>query len=159
MAPLGIEEQAGSSDRRSGHMNKLSPILLFAGIAVCACSSPVISDINDSAVKVQSAWYNNQNEAMAEANRGCGLYGKRAVPISSRCLDGYCSNKELLFACQGPSPVISQPNFSTSLPSSVQAPAAEPPSTAAPAYSAPQPSSEQPALVPGSNDDIGASLK
>jgi hypothetical protein len=92
---------------------------------------------------------------MVEANRGCGLYGKHAVPISSRCLDGYCSYKELLFACQGPSPVISQPNFSTTLPSSEQAPTVEPPSTAAPAYSAPQPSSDQPALAPGTDDNIG----
>jgi hypothetical protein len=127
-------------------MNKAPLIFLLSAGALYGCSTPVISDINDSAVKVQSAWYNNANEAMSEANRGCGLYGKSAVAISSRCLDGYCMNKEFLFACQGPSPVVSQPNFSTPLP---------PASQTAPAYSAPQPSTEQPALAPGTDNDIG----
>jgi hypothetical protein len=75
MVDLQIEEQGKyAATWRSRQMNKVSLILLSSAGALCACSTPVISDINGSAVKVQAAWYNNESEAVAEANRGCSLW-------------------------------------------------------------------------------------
>jgi len=70
-------------------------ILLIAG-----CAPAVISDISDSALKVRTGLGTKEADILAEARRGCGLYGKTPVSISWRCLDQYCFEKEWLFACQ-----------------------------------------------------------
>jgi hypothetical protein len=77
-------------------------LIAISALTVCACASqPVISDINDSSIKVQASFTDNsRGDVSAVANNGCGNYGKNAVPISYRCLDGYCISKEFLFACK-----------------------------------------------------------
>lgn len=77
----------------------LTAAVVAIGLAGCS-STPVISDISDSSVKVQSQAASADATVMAKANEGCGLYKKKAVALSRRCLDGYCINKEYLFACQ-----------------------------------------------------------
>lgn len=80
---------------------KLRFFALFGALLTAACAAPaVISDINDSSLKIQVNSYTPQNEIAQKAQEGCGIYHKTPVPISQRCLDGYCINKELLFACQ-----------------------------------------------------------
>ena len=71
-------------------------LLLLAG-----CAAPaVISDINDSSLKVQANVYTPMNEVNAKAREGCQIYNKTPVSISVQCLDGYCTRKAYLFACK-----------------------------------------------------------
>ena len=60
----------------------------------------VISDINDSAVKVQTGLSTKPADILAEVSRGCGIYGKASVEISFKSVDQYCFSKEVLFACK-----------------------------------------------------------
>jgi len=83
----------------SGVMGRSLSIVGFCLLAGCAAPA-VISDINDSAVKVQGNAYTPFEEITAEANQGCGHYNKSAVPISRACADYYCSRTEYLFACK-----------------------------------------------------------
>jgi hypothetical protein len=61
---------------------------------------PAITEISDSSVSVLQR-YGATNEAVAlEAVRGCGLYGKKPVPVSSRCAGpDSCLSTVHLFAC------------------------------------------------------------
>jgi hypothetical protein len=78
-----------------------APAILIGLVAVAACAAPaVISDINDSAIKIQVNAYTSPAEIDQRAQEGCGIYNKQPVPISQRCLDQYCVSKELLFACK-----------------------------------------------------------
>lgn len=68
---------------------------------LAGCAAPaVISDINDSALKVQGNKLTPEKEFRREARKGCRLYGKKPVAISTRCLDQYCNRQERLFACK-----------------------------------------------------------
>ena len=85
-----------------------SMVILVAGCAdLEGIEAPpaVISDVNDSSVKIQGAPSTPREEIAAEANRACGIYGKQAVSMDSvRCAVpseyGWCSREEHLFACQ-----------------------------------------------------------
>ena len=80
---------------------RLKYCALIVALLTAACAAPaVISDINDSSLKIQVNNLTPQNEIAQKAQEGCGIYHKTPVPISQRCLDGYCINKELLYACQ-----------------------------------------------------------
>lgn len=71
--------------------------LLLAGCQV----SSVVSDINDSAVHVQTNAQNPTDPSvMSEARRGCGQYGKSPVYMSHRPIGQYGVVKEVLFACK-----------------------------------------------------------
>jgi predicted metalloprotease with PDZ domain len=61
--------------------------------------SAVISDLEDDKVIVQGT-YADAAMIQAEANEGCAMHGKQAIPISSRCMDKYCTRRNYLFACQ-----------------------------------------------------------
>lgn len=80
-------------------------VLLALGISLpmivaCGPREAVITDINESSVRVLQ-YYNTPDSAVArEAERGCQLYGKEAVGLSTTCLDGFCDSQEHLFACQ-----------------------------------------------------------
>lgn len=77
------------------------PFAVLMALAAAACAAPaVISDINDSSLKIQVNSYTPATEIAAKAREGCGIYNKQPVPISERCMDGYCTYKELLFACK-----------------------------------------------------------
>lgn len=72
----------------------------FAALAACTPPAPVISDISDSAIKIQSYSDNSTGDVTRKANEGCSIYKKTATAISYSCLDNYCMQKEYLFACK-----------------------------------------------------------
>ncbi len=75
----------------------LLPLLIL----LAGCAAPaVISDINDSSLKVQANAYTPMDEVNAKAREGCQIYNKTPVSISVQCLDGYCTRKAYLFACK-----------------------------------------------------------
>lgn len=77
-------------------------ILMIVGPMLMACATnAVISDIGSDKVKVVASG-GDQNVIMAKAQEGCALYKKQPVPLSKRCLDGYCIQSEYLFACRDP---------------------------------------------------------
>ena len=74
--------------------------LIFLSVLVLAgCYAPTISEISDSAVRVQYA-VDNTSGIEAEAANGCALYGKKAVRLSDRCASDNCYVREALYACQ-----------------------------------------------------------
>jgi len=103
-------------------MQRAIVILLFT-LTGCV-SNPVISDINDSSLKVQQPLGTPDGDVQRKADEGCSLYGRRAQRISHVCSDAYCINKVVLFACRGALAVAPQPASST--PSSFASP---PPAT------------------------------
>lgn len=70
----------------------------LAALAACGHTPAVIGDINDSSVKVVRGSDTPEPEIMAEAQRGCGIYGKAAVPVSRWEIEGGKSTH--LFACK-----------------------------------------------------------
>ncbi len=76
-------------------------VALLTGMFVAGCARPaVISDINDSSLKVQTGLGTTDEMLMTKAREGCGLYGKTPVRISHTCRDEYCFSKQVLFACK-----------------------------------------------------------
>ncbi len=76
-------------------------VALLTGMFVVGCETPaVISDINDSSLKVQAGFGTTDQMIMSKAREGCGLYGKKATRISQTCTDEYCFGKQVLFACR-----------------------------------------------------------
>lgn len=74
--------------------------LCFVGLAVAGCTTQAaIRDLESDKVIVQ-AQGGDMSVIRQEAQRGCSVHGKSAVPISQSCLDGYCMRKEYLFACK-----------------------------------------------------------
>ena len=109
-------------------------VLMFAG----GCrTAPVIADISDSAIVVQQLMTTPMADVVAEAERGCALYGKKSKQLSYTCVDGYCFTKRHLFACTGPMPVRSVPaapstHLPTPMSAAAQAPQSRVPDTALP---------------------------
>lgn len=82
-------------------MKNMMMVVIASLFAVgCTPVEPVISDINDSSLKVQTGLGTTDAMAMSKAREGCGLYDKTPVVISHQCLDGYCIRKSILFACK-----------------------------------------------------------
>ncbi len=82
-------------------MSKIAMVVLVSLFAMgCAPVEPVISDINDSSLKVQSGLGTTDAMVMSKAREGCSLYNKTPVAISHQCLDQYCFRKSVLFACK-----------------------------------------------------------
>ena len=70
-------------------------------LAIGACQTPaVIADINDSSLKVQAGIGTTDQQILAKAAEGCGLYNKQPTRISHSCMDEYCFGKLVLFACR-----------------------------------------------------------
>ena len=81
-------------------MKVLFPAVVIA-LLVSGCTTPaVISDINDSSLKVQGGIGTTDSDYYAKALEGCALYSKKPVRISHVCIDGYCMRKTVLFACK-----------------------------------------------------------
>jgi hypothetical protein len=76
----------------------LGPAALLLALGGCATPA-VISDISDSAVRVQGDIYTPSSAILTEAHRGCGLYGKLPTAISSRQTGPYGAYREHLLAC------------------------------------------------------------
>ena len=92
--------------------------ILFSTITLSGCAAyyqPSISYISDSLVKVQirinifellrsNPFASALASIAKEADRGCGVYGKTAVYLSTYCIARdiaeYCVAKEFLFACK-----------------------------------------------------------
>lgn len=73
----------------------LAVVLALAG---CAPSAAIV-DIEEDKVVV-SATGDEDALAAQEAQRGCAVYGRTAVPLSAWCLDAICSRAHYLFACR-----------------------------------------------------------
>jgi len=92
---------------------KCCAIVVAAILTLSGCASAVISDLEDDKVIVQ-AQYADMQMIKAEAQTGCAVHGKEAVPISQWCVDRYCSTKNYLFACKYLSPSSVTPSASGS---------------------------------------------
>jgi hypothetical protein len=90
-------------------VGSFGPVLVAAG-----CSGPVITDISSESLTVLKRGYHD-DEVRVEAARGCGLYGKRAIPISERSGGYYQGGKLVLFACVDPDFVPPEPPISRPL--------------------------------------------
>ncbi len=76
-------------------------LVCAAALLLGACAAPaIISDINDSALKVQSGLGTTDEAILAKAREGRAVYGKTPVRISFVCKDEYCFTKNHLFACK-----------------------------------------------------------
>ncbi|MBY8976005.1 hypothetical protein KHP62_09325 [Rhodobacteraceae bacterium NNCM2] len=121
-------------------MFKFKYILLISAPLLGACAGPVIADLEGDKVIVRGN-QGTQAEIFAEAQRGCSIHDKGAIPISSSCADGNCWVRNYLFACKGPTKVElgSQSAFSQSTPVAKQEKPAERPVAVQPASANQQP--------------------
>ena len=74
--------------------------LLALSLALGGCApSAAIVDVEEDKVLVRAT---GDEDALAaqEAQRGCAVYGRQAVPLSAWCLDALCSSAHYLFACR-----------------------------------------------------------
>lgn len=71
----------------------LASLVVLAGCAL----PPVTVDISDSQVKVLQKMTTKDAEVKVEADKSCGIYGKKAVYISTFTKD---FDKVHLFACK-----------------------------------------------------------
>ena len=82
-------------------MNTLCPVVMTALlVSGCVATPAVISDINDSSLKVEGGMGTTDAMIQSKAAEGCALYSKRAVSISQQCMDQYCLRRRVLFACK-----------------------------------------------------------
>lgn len=87
-------------------MKLIAAVLAVIFLCGCVPTHPAISDISDTAVKVQAdlTWGSPAIEdIIKEGKRGCDLYGKQITFLSKRCVIfgdfGSCLAEEYLFAC------------------------------------------------------------
>jgi hypothetical protein len=73
--------------------------VLIILLALAGCYAPAISEISDSAVRVQYA-VDNTSGVDAEAAKGCALYGKQSIRLSDRCASDNCYVREALYSCK-----------------------------------------------------------
>jgi hypothetical protein len=78
---------------------KRTMVLIVALVATGCATRAVISDLEEDKVKVQASG-GDMNVILAEARKGCSIHGRSPVQISYTCMDGYCIQKEYLFACK-----------------------------------------------------------
>lgn len=79
--------------------------LFGLGLALVGCAHSVgIIDIGQDRVRVRATNGAPIEDVMAEANRGCGLYNRRAIAVSRVCVGEYCSYVDHLFACRDSRP-------------------------------------------------------
>lgn len=78
---------------KGGSAALLGPLLVVSGRA----TQPAIADLEEDKVLVE-AWGSENAVIVEEAQFGCAIHARRAVPLSSWCLEAVCS--DCLFACQ-----------------------------------------------------------
>jgi hypothetical protein len=84
-------------------MRAPTPILLALAASLCGCHpAPTISQISESSLTVDQHLGTTMAQVRAEAERGCGLYGRTAFPVSDRCVGATCATRSYLFACRRP---------------------------------------------------------
>jgi hypothetical protein len=74
------------------------PMILLTGLAACAPHAAIV-DVEEDKVLIEATG-DEDALALREAQRGCAVYGRTAVPLSAWCLDALCSSARYLFACQ-----------------------------------------------------------
>lgn len=68
-------------------------------LALAGCETQTaVTDIGQDKVRI-GATGDDVAPVNARAVEACGLYKRRPIAQSWRCLDAYCINKEYLFAC------------------------------------------------------------
>jgi hypothetical protein len=72
-------------------------VLALAGLAACETQTAVTAIGQDHA-RV-TAVGDDIAPVNAQGVQACAMFKRRAVAMSWRCLDGYCLQKEYLFAC------------------------------------------------------------
>jgi len=84
-------------------------IAVAACLSIVGCAVPaVIADIEHDKVIVQAHEFMTDPAAVqAEAERGCALHGRRAVPISTRPAGNFVELH--LFACHDPAAKTADP--------------------------------------------------
>lgn len=78
-------------------MKSAIAVALLAVLTGCATQASV-SDVAQDHVRVQ-ALGDDVGPVNEQGFRACNMFGRRAVAMSTRCLDAYCLQKEYLFAC------------------------------------------------------------
>ena len=80
----------------------MKALIFIAAIAVllAGCQTrAVIADLEEDKVIVQATG-NDMSVIRAKAREGCAIHNRYPVEISFNCLDGYCMQKNYLFACK-----------------------------------------------------------
>lgn len=82
-------------------MKKLPIAAAAVALLMSGCAAPVLSDVSSDRVKVQASSERPDAASRAEAERGCSLYGRPALYLSSRCIvpGAFCQAYEHLYAC------------------------------------------------------------
>lgn len=75
--------------------------LLLVLLVLAGCQPPVISEISDSAVKIQHSVDIKKAEVDAKAAEACAVYGKKpTTALSDSCASDNCYVVNTLYACQ-----------------------------------------------------------
>jgi hypothetical protein len=125
--------------------------LLALAVALGGCHpAPTISQISESSLSIDQGLGTTMAQVRAEAERGCGVYGRTPALVSSRCRGAACVTSTYLYACRRPGENGS--TSSTARPGAdlLAAPAAAPPAQQeppAPAAAPPAPTGAR-ALLP-----------
>lgn len=93
--------KVNSTKNGGEHLKRIisSAAWVLLGVALAGCANAVISDIGQDKVKVVATG-SDMKMIGAEAEKGCAIYDRTPIPISKRCMDGYCTQTEYLFACK-----------------------------------------------------------
>ncbi len=74
----------------------IATLLVVVVVLLTGCAaSAVISDLEEDKVIVQATG-NDMSFIDSKAREGCGFHGRYPVPVSFRCVDGYCIQKAYL---------------------------------------------------------------
>ena len=78
-------------------------ILLTLLAALGGCHpAPTISQISESSLSIDQRLGTTMAQVRAEAERGCGVYGRTPALVSSRCRGAICMTSTYLYACRRP---------------------------------------------------------
>ena len=89
--------------RRAAERKCLRRLLLGMLILLAGCGQspqPIISDISDNSARVMFYADTAPADLIRIGNQACGQYGKTAAPVSWRCLEDTCMQREQLFVCR-----------------------------------------------------------
>ena len=136
-------------------------IALLALAALGGCHpAPTISQISESSLSIDQHLGTTMAQVRAEAERGCGVYGRTPALVSSRCRGAACVTNTYLYACRRPGEDGSIPT-GTPGPGAdlLAAPAAAPPTQLelpAPTAAPPVPAESRPPLPPTPAPRLGS---
>lgn len=76
----------------------LGGVVLSAGLLIGCAGQPIVADVSQDKVIVQANGASAE-QLQAKADETCTMYHRHAHYMSTRCGDGYCMQKYMLFAC------------------------------------------------------------